>query len=89
MQIKMSLTIYTVFRLVSAIDNTGCFTAYGLCIFLVAFFVYKIVKNDFELGGGDKVGALIYFIHGFYGFSIWIFIKAQTERNATMADYRF
>ena len=29
MQIKMSLTIYTVVRLVSAIDNTGCFTAYG------------------------------------------------------------
>ena len=28
MQIKMSLTIYTVVRLVSAIDNTGCFTAY-------------------------------------------------------------
>ena len=29
-QIKMSLTIYTVVRLVSAIDNTGCFTACGI-----------------------------------------------------------
>jgi hypothetical protein len=28
MQIKMSLTIYTVVRLVSAIDNTGWFIAY-------------------------------------------------------------
>ena len=30
MQIKMSLTIYTVVRLVLAIDNTGWFIAYGI-----------------------------------------------------------
>ena len=35
MQIKMSLTIYTVVRLVSAIDNTGCFTAYFILAHVV------------------------------------------------------
>ncbi|MBO5651214.1 MAG: hypothetical protein J5908_06975 [Selenomonas sp.] len=35
MQIKMSLTIYTLVRLVSAIDNTECFTTYGMVTVLL------------------------------------------------------
>jgi hypothetical protein len=46
MQIKMSLTIYTVVRLVLAIDNTGWFIAYGIIAVAIFKLLYKACETN-------------------------------------------